>query len=249
MAVVGAPGADDGLVVCSAVEHHAVLDPVVARGPERHRIVGVDARGVVDLDALADALDPTVALVSVMLVNNEVGTVQPLDAVAELVHEHAPGALLHTDAVQALPWLDLRIVTASADLVSLSAHKVGGPKGVGALVVREGVELRPQVLGGGQERGRRPGTQNVPGIVAMGSAVAVVERDRKEVVERVSALRDRLANGLLTAVDGLVETGATGVPGGDRAHKVAGSCHVCIEGVESEALLFLLEERGVCAAA
>lgn len=249
LAVVGAPGVAGGLVVCSAVEHHAVLDPVVARGPECHRLVGVDRRGVIDLDALADALDPTVALVSVMLVNNEVGTVQPLDAVAEVVHEHAPGALLHTDAVQALPWLDLRSAAASADLVSLSAHKVGGPKGVGALVVGEGVDLRPQLLGGGQERSRRPGTQNVPGIVAMGAAVAVVERDRKEVVERVSALRDRLADGLLTAVEGLVETGVTGVSGGDRATKVAGSCHVCIEGVESEALLFLLEDRGVCAAA
>jgi cysteine desulfurase len=246
LAVAGAPGVDDGVVVCSAVEHHAVLDPVVARGGGRHRLVGVDRRGVVDLDALAAALDESVALVSVMLVNNEVGVVQPLAEVAEVVRAHAPQALLHTDAVQALPWLDVAVAAAGADLISLSAHKVGGPKGVGALVVREGVRLRPQVLGGGQERERRPGTQNVPGIAAMAAAVEVTVRDRKAVVDRVAALRNRLADGLVAQVDGLVETG---VVGGDRSGKVAGSCHVCVDGIESEALLFLLEDRGICASA
>jgi cysteine desulfurase len=246
LAVAGAPGVAEGVVVCSAVEHHAVLDPVVARGDGRHRVVGVDARGVIDLEALDAALDPTVALVSVHLVNNEVGTVQPLHEVAEVVRRAAPGALLHTDAVQALPWLDLREAALPADLVSVSAHKVGGPKGVGALVVREGVRLHPMLVGGGQERERRGGTQNVPGIVGFGAAVDVLERDRKDVVERVEVLRDRLADGLLASVDGLVETG---VPGADRSHKVAGSCHVCIEGVEAEALLFLLEEQGICASA
>lgn len=246
LAVVGAPGVHDGVVVCSAVEHHAVLDPVLARGEGRHRLVGVDERGVIDLDALAAALDDQVALVSVMLVNNEVGTVQPLAEVAEVVRRHAPGALLHTDAVQGLPWLDVAEQAVAADLVSISAHKVGGPKGVGALIVREGVELRPTSMGGGQERERRGGTQNVPGIAGMAAAVEVTVRNRKEVVDRVARLRDRLADGLVASVEGLVETG---VAGGDRRHKVAGACHVCIEGIESEALLFLLEDRGVCASA
>jgi cysteine desulfurase len=246
LAVAGAPGVDGGVVVCSAVEHHAVLDPVVARGASRHRVVAVDAAGLIDLDALGDALDDTVVLVSVMAVNNEVGTVQPLADVAEVVRARAPQALLHTDAVQALPWLHLPEVVAPADLVSLSAHKVGGPKGVGALVVREGVSLRPSLLGGSQERARRPGTPNVPGIVALGAAVEVVQRDRKQVVDRVEVLRDRLADGLVAQVDGLVETG---IVDGDRSGKVAGSCHVCIEGVEAEALLFLLEQRGICASA
>jgi len=246
LAVSGAPRVDGGVVVCTAVEHNAVLDAVEARGEGRFRTVGVDQRGIIDLESLAAALDGSVALVSVMLVNNEVGTVQPLAEVADVVRAHAPHALLHTDAVQALPWLDVAEAAADADLISLSAHKVGGPKGVGALVVRDGVDLRAQMLGGGQERERRSGTQNVPGIVAMAAAVDITVRDRDVVVERVTKLRDRLVEGLLASVEGLVETG---VQDGDRSGKVAGSCHVCIEGIESEALLFLLEDRGICAAA
>lgn len=244
LAVAGRAGR--GVVVCSAVEHHAVLDPVEALGPGRHRVVGVDERGRIDLEALADVLDGSVALVSVMLVNNEVGTIQPLAEVVELVRRRAPGALVHTDAVQALPWLDVADRAAGADLLSLSAHKVGGPKGIGALVVRGGAELDPLMRGGGQERGRRPGTQNVPGALGLAAAVAATVADRDEDVARVEKLRDRLADGLLASVEGLVETG---VVGGDRSGKVAGSCHVCIDGVESEALLFLLEDRGVCASA
>jgi cysteine desulfurase len=246
-AVFGAIRRHGGTVVCTAIEHHAVLEPVEAL---HGRAVAVDARGVVDLDALGAALDPSVRLVSVMLANNEVGSIQPLDAVAAIVHAEAPAARLHTDAVQAMCWLDLSAAAAPADLVSLSAHKFGGPKGVGALVVRKGVELEPLLLGGGQERDRRSGTHNVAGIVGMASAARLAADERKEAVDRLAELRDRLAAGLIAAVDGAVETGVPMGPGGpDRTHKIAGNCHLCFEGVESEALLFLLERGGVQASA
>jgi cysteine desulfurase len=241
LAIFGAAG--DGVVVCTAIEHHAVLHPVEHRGG---RVVGVDSRGVVDLDALAAALDDDVSLVSVMLANNESGVMQPLHEVKKVMRERSPRALLHTDAVQAFLWLDVATLAAEADLISISAHKFGGPKGVGALAVRSGVRLHPMLLGGGQERELRSGTQNVAGIASMAAAAQVTVDTRADMVARVGALRDRLADGLVAAIDGTYESG---VVGGDRAHKVAGSCHLCFDGIESEALLFLLERRGVYASA
>ncbi len=233
------------VAVATAVEHHAVLTPVEAAGG---RIVAVDGGGVVDLEALAAALDADVVVASVMLANNEVGVVQPLDDVAALVRERAPLAVLHTDAVAAFPWVDVATEAAAADLVSVSAHKFGGPKGVGALVVRDGVDLAPLLLGGGQERDRRSGTHNVAGIVGMAAAARATADTRADTVARIGACRDQLVEGLLAAVPGAVETGVTGVAP-DRTHKVAGNAHLCFADVESEELLFLLDREGVWASA
>jgi cysteine desulfurase len=238
-AVLGAVRRHGGVAVCSAVEHHAVLHPVEH---VEGRVIGVDAIGRIDLDRLADALDESVTVVSIMLANNEVGTIQPFAEIAALVRARAPRAVLHTDAVQAAPWLDVATLAANADCVSVSAHKFGGPKGVGALVVRERVTLEPLILGGGQERDRRSGTHNVAGIAGMAVALAATVGERVATVERVGALRDRLIDGVRAEVPGVHET----VP---RSVKVAGSAHVCIEGVESEALLFLLDRAGVAASA
>ena len=165
MAIAGAVARHGGTAVCPAVEHHAVLHVVERTGG---RVVGVDHAGAVDLDQLASVLaeEPDVAVVSVMAVNNEVGTVTDIAAVSSVVRRHAPDALLHTDAVQAACWLDLREITPHVDLLSLSAHKFGGPKGVGVLVERGGPRVEPLIIGGGQERERRSGTQNAAGIVA-----------------------------------------------------------------------------------
>jgi cysteine desulfurase len=237
-------GGSGAHVVACAFEHKAVLTAVDRLERDGFAVSRVPATpgGLVDLDALAAAVGPTTAVVSVMLVNNEVGTIQPLDEVARVVRERAPDAVLHTDAVQAVPWIDVARATAPAHLVSISAHKFGGPKGTGALVVREGVDLEPLLLGGGQERGRRSGTVNVAGAVAMAAALRATVETRDADVARVGALRDRLLDGLGDVIDGLVVNG-------DRSRTVAGSCHVAIPGVESELLLVALDRLGVYAAA
>jgi cysteine desulfurase len=238
-AIAGAVGRRGGRAVCPATEHHAVLHTV-----ERHggTVVAVEPTGRVDLDALTAALDQDVAVVSVMAVNNEVGTITDLAPVAAAVRRHSPEAVVHTDAVQAPCWLDLRDVWRHVDLLSLSGHKFGGPKGVGVLVIRDGVAIEPLIVGGGQERERRSGTHNVAGIVALAVALAATDRERAAESVRIAALRDRLVAGLSAGVPGLYETVAP-------ADKVAGSAHVCVEGIESESLLYLLDEAGVCASA
>lgn len=230
-------------VVTTAIEHKGVLAAADRLDREGFPVtlVGVDSGGVTDLDALTAALDPRTAVVSVMLVNNEVGTVQPLEAVAALVRERAPNALLHTDAVQAVPWLDVASHAADADLIAVSAHKFGGPKGTGVLVVREGVVLTPLIEGGGQERGLRAGTVNVAGAVAMAAALRAAAEQRDVEVRRIGALRDRLQQGLL-AVPGAFSNGSA-------SHKVAGNCHIGFAGVEAEALLVALDREDVYAAA
>lgn len=247
LAVKGVHEACGGVAVTVAHEHHAVLTPVEHLGG---RIVGVTPRGQVDLEQLAAQLDPSVTFVSIMLANNESGIIQPLSDAAAIVRDLAHGAVLHTDAVQAFSWVDVAAEAAEAQLISISAHKFGGPKGVGVLVVRDGVKLRAQMLGGGQERELRSGTQNVAGIAAMAVAANETVAQRAATIARVGALRDRLADGLKQAVDGAIESGVGkwGEPT-DRSHKVAGSCHLYFPNLESESLLFLLERAGVYASA
>ncbi len=248
LAVLGAHASGRGTVLCSAVEHHAVRNACEAVGGA---LVPVHDTGILDLDALRCALGSGVGLVSVMLVNNEVGSVQPLAEVAALVREHAPGALLHTDAVAAVGWLDVAALAADADLVSVSAHKFGGPKGVGALVARSRARLAPVLYGGEQERGRRPGTHDVAGIVGMAAALRAACDDRHDNVTRVGALRDRLADGLAASIPDVEVTaerpGVGDLP--DRSAKVAYSCHLRVSGVDQEELLVLLDDEGVCASA
>jgi cysteine desulfurase len=228
-------------VSCSAAEHHAVLEPV-------HRLGGtvlpVDRRGRLDPACVEECLPEDTALLSVMGANNEVGTITDLPAVIAAARRRTGGrVVVHVDAVAAFPWLDGRALAADADLLSISAHKFGGPQGVGLLVVRPGVPLRARLLGGGQERDRRSGTQNVAGIVAMAEAAVATDAERAATVARVRAQRDRFVDELCGRVDGVHETVS------DRDAKVAGNAHLCIEGVVSEELLFLLDRAGVCASA
>ncbi len=238
-AVLGVVAARGGTAACSTVEHHAVLHAV-----ERvhGRLVSVDRSGRIDLEHLAAAVDSEVSVVSVMAVNNEVGAITDVAAAAEVARRANPGVVVHTDAVQAASWLDLRTVTPHVDLLSLSAHKFGGPKGVGVLVARGAARFEPLLIGGGQERDRRSGTQNVAGIIAMTAALRLADTERDSERERLSALRDRLVDELMARLDGVMETVS-------HDHKVAGSAHLCLQGIENEALLFMLDEAGVCASA
>jgi cysteine desulfurase len=230
-------------VVTTAIEHKAVLGASARLARDGFRVARVPATagGQVDLDALAAALDEETAVVSVMLVNNETGIVQPLAEVAALVRERAPHAVLHTDAVQAPQWLDLPLHAAPADLVAISGHKFGGPKGMGALIVRDSVPLVPLIEGGGHEHDRRAGTQNVAGAVALAAALRVTHERRAEEIARIAELRDRFER----------ELGAR-VPefslNGDPAYRVAGALHAAFAGVEAEALLVALDQLGVYAA-
>ena len=237
-----ASGADT--VVTAAFEHKGVLAAVdrLEREGFRPVRVGAGADGIVDVDALLAAVDERTVVVSLMLVNNEVGTIQPLDEVVRGVRTRAPRAVVHTDAVQAVPWLDVAGAAATADLVAVSAHKFGGPKGMGALIVRNGTALEPLIEGGGQERGLRSGTSNVAGAVAMAAALRVTCADRDADVARIAVLRDRLVDGLVAAIPSTFENGA-------RAAKVAGNAHLGFPGVEAEALLVALDQAGVYAAA
>lgn len=240
LAISGTLAARPGIVVCSEAEHRAVLHPCLAASGQ---VVAVDGDGAVDLGRLEEALSPSVVLVSVMLVNNEVGTISPLEEVAGLLRQKAPRAVLHTDAAQAACLHDLAEEASCAHLVSVSAHKVGGPKGVGALVVRKGTKLAALHKGGGQERDLRSGTHNLPGIVGMAAALEAAERDRLAgAAPRMAALRDRLGDCLVASIDGAVESG-------DRSRRSPGHLHLRIPGVESEELLLLADEAGLCASA
>ena len=177
-----------------------------------------------------------------MAVNNEVGTITPMRKVAALVREHRPDAILHCDAGQASCWLDLREVSPLVDSIALSAHKFGGPKGVGVMTLRAGKRVEPLILGGGQERDRRSGTHNVPGIVAAAAALRATDTERANEIARLGGLSRHLEQGIVNRVGEATVT----VP---AEHRVPGVVHMCFSGVESEALLFLLDEADVCASA
>lgn len=237
---------DKTVVVVSSIEHHAVLDAAqtLSRDDSRVevRLIPVTAEGIIDADGLDPLLDDDVALVSVMSVNNETGVRQPLDEVSAMSKSLVSGgAIVHTDAVAAAPWLQLPVVTAACDAVSICAHKLGGPVNSGALILRGDVELEPVVAGGGQERGRRGGTVDVAAAVGLAAALALTQRDLLQHVERVSDLQLRLC-AALSLLPGCRVTAPTAV-------KVPGTVHVTFEGISADELLFLLDREGLRASA
>jgi cysteine desulfurase len=225
-------------VISSTIEHHAVLHALDALRDEGYEItlVPVDSRGVVDRDAFSSAIRPDTTLATIMYANNEIGTVQPIRQLAAIARER--GVVFHTDAVQAAQWRSLDVRELGVDLLSLSAHKFYGPKGVGVLYVRQGTPIEPLVYGGGQEFGRRSGTENVAGIVGLASALERAVSGCAARRERVGALRDRLESGILASIPGVRVNGA----GADR---IENNSNISFEGVDSEALLMRLDLEGV----
>ncbi len=238
LAVLGSAEACQGRALCAATDHPAVLEAVKRTGGEA---VAVDAGGAVEPAALADALErlAPVSVVSLALVNNETGVIADLGPAAEVVARHGHGAVLHTDAAQALSWLDVATAAAPADLVTLSAHKCGGPVGTGALVVRGAARLAPRALGGGQERDRRSGTPDVAGAASFAAAAELAAAERGRLGARVAAWRDELLDGITASVPGALVTAAQAraVPG----RLAAGWAHLCLPRVRSETLLLALE--------
>ncbi|MCD4535904.1 cysteine desulfurase [Nocardioides sp. cx-169] len=229
-------------ILVTAIEHHAVLDPVFWLGEDEGAqvdLVPVDRDGRIDLDALRALIErepETVALLSVMWANNEVGTVQPIDEVVALVAEH--GIPVHTDAVQAVGTVPIDFAKSGVDALTLTGHKLGGPYGVGALVVRRELEVTALVHGGGQERDIRSGTIDTPAIAGFAAAVELAVKHQAEHAARVAALRDRLIAGVLEAVpDAIVN--------GDPVHRLPGNAHLSFPGCEGDSLLMLLDARGI----
>ena len=227
-------------LITTAVEHPAVLRTMEYLQTQGFQvtILPVDSRGVVRLEDLARALTKETILVSMMLVNNEVGAVQPVEEAAALIHEKAPLAYFHVDAVQGYGKYRIRPKQSGIDLLAVSGHKIHGPKGVGFLYVRDGVNLQPILWGGGQQRGLRSGTENVPGIAGLGQAAVDIYQEHEVRTERLYQLRERLTERLLALPDTLVNgpRGQEGAP-----HIVSAS----FPGIRSEVLLHALEEKGI----
>lgn len=232
-------------LVTVATEHQAVLDPMTRLEHEGWHVtvLPVDRLGLLDLAALEQAITPRTALVSVMAANNEIGVLQPIKDAAALAH--AKGAWFHTDAVQAVGKVPFDVEALDVDFASLTAHKIYGPKGVGALYVRRnkrGVKLAAEIEGGGHERGLRSGTLNVPGIVGFGQAAEIARAELSPEARRTVALRDRLLNALLATTDGMTVNGALDA-------RLPGNLNVSFEGIDGEALLVSLDDVAVSSGA
>ena len=226
-------------IISTAFEHHAVLHTLARLEKQGFAVTLLDVHenGLVTVQDVEQALRPDTCLVSVMYANNEIGTIQPIAQIGALCRER--GVLFHTDAVQAAGHLPINVAEQNIDLLSLSAHKFHGPKGVGALYARRGIALTNLIEGGAQERGKRAGTENIPGIVSMAAALQEACEGMEKNAAYVTALRDRLIKGLSKIPHGALN--------GDRTHRLPGNVSFCFEGIEGESLLLLLDDKGVCA--
>lgn len=242
-AILSALEAQEGRdeIVTTSVEHPAILTLVAhlekTRGVKVH-LIGVDASGRLDIEAYQAALGPRTALASVMWANNETGTIFPVEELAKMAH--AVGALFHTDAVQAVGKIPIDLKSTEIDMLSLSGHKLHGPKGIGALYVRKGVKFRPLIRGGHQERGRRGGTENVPAVIGLGKAAEIALAAMQEEQTRVRAMRDRLEQGITQKVDRCFVSG-------DGDNRLPNTCNIAFEYVDGEAILTNMNRAGIAA--
>ena len=226
-------------IISTPFEHHAILHTLNKLEEEGFSVTLLDVHedGLVRVDELEAAIRDDTCLVTIMFANNEIGTIQPIREIGAVCRKH--GVLFHTDAVQAVAHLPIDVVEDNIDMLSSSAHKFHGPKGVGFLYARKGIRLRNLIEGGAQERGKRAGTENIPGILAMAAALKDTASHMEENIPRMTALRNRLIDGLEKIPHSALN--------GDREHRLPGNVNFCFEGIEGESLLLLLDDRGICA--
>lgn len=226
-------------IISSAFEHHAVLHTLdkLRRDGFEIELLPVGPVGTVTAQQVADAIRPDTCLVSLMYANNEIGSILPIGEIGAVCREM--GVLFHTDAVQAAGHLPIDVAAQQIDMLSLSAHKFHGPRGVGVLYCKKGVLLMPLINGGAQERGKRAGTENLAGIAGMAAALEDACAHMDENAAKVAAMRDRLIAGLSKIPHSVLN--------GDPVHRLPGNVHFCFEGIEGESLLLLLDEKGICA--
>jgi cysteine desulfurase len=229
-------------VITTAIEHHAVLHTAERLEQEGFRVtyLGVDSEGFIDLGELEAAVTDDTALVSIMYINNEVGTIEPIAEAVRVVKAKNPRAVFHTDAVQAAGIADINVDHLGVDLLSLSAHKFYGPKGVGALYIRPRTPMLAQTLGGAQEKNRRAGTENVAGAVGMATALSLAYDQFDSRNAHYRAMRDQLMAGIPAAIEGVHITGPV-----DPARRAANNFSCCFEGIEGEAILIALDLAGI----
>lgn len=228
-------------IITTAIEHHAVLHTCQALEKRGYEItyLPVDAHGRVLPESFAQAIRSDTLIASVMLANNEVGTIEPVAQLAEIAHAH--GVLMHTDAVQAVGHIPVDVGLLGVDMLSMSAHKFGGPKGCGALYVRSGIRLDNLIYGGAQERSMRAGTENVPAVVGMGKAIAIAHENMNELAQKTAALRDELQ-------ERLMQLGGIRV-NGDQMNRLPGHLHVSVDGANTSMLLMRLDMAGIAVSA
>ncbi len=227
-------------IITSKIEHHAVLHTCEYLEKQGFKVtyLDVDEYGVVDLEQLKNSITEDTILITIMFANNEIGTIQPIKEIGQIAKEH--GVYFHTDAVQAVGHVKIDVDELNIDLLSMAAHKFYGPKGVGALYVRKGVKIDPLIAGGGQERNRRAGTENVPGIVGMGKAIELAYEHLEENNERLIRLRDRLIKKVFENIDHVRLNG-------HPTNRLPGNVNLCFEFIEGESMLLSLDMEGIAA--
>ena len=226
-------------IISSAFEHHAVLHTLKKLEKQGFEVTLLDVgkNGIINPDDVAKAITDSTCLVTIMFANNEIGTIQPIAEIGKICREN--GVIFHTDAVQAAGHIKIDVKEQNIDMLSLSAHKFHGPKGVGALYAKKGIRLINLIEGGAQERGQRAGTENVPAIVSMAAALTEAVQEIDENAKKVSILRDRLIAGLSKIPHSALN--------GDPSRRLPGNVSFCFEGIEGESLLLLLDAKGICA--
>ncbi len=226
-------------IITSVFEHHAILHTCQALEKEGFEVtyLPVSPLGIVCPDDVKNAIREDTAIVSIMYANNEIGTIQPTSEIGAICREK--GVIFHTDAVQAVGNVEINVKEQNIDLFSLSGHKIHAQKGIGAIYIKKGIVLPNLIFGGAQERNKRAGTENVPAIVGLGTAIEIATADIKAKNEKVTAMRNRL-------IDGILKLSHTRL-NGDREKRLAGNCNISIEGVEGESLLLMLDMNGICA--